>query len=757
MATAPIKTAPINELPETNAIRPKGPRTAPLGRVTTLVRGATISVTTSAGEAHPDALLGLFDRDTRFLSSLIFLVDDEQAPVLTSARVGASSERIVHLGALDQFSNGSVIVTRTRTVVQGSVEEFVEVRSLQGPRTIVLCVELQADGAGVLALKSAKLSPDPVGWEPTPTAATVHAPDVCCVYAAGDAEVIIEGATLRLRWKAEVDAKQAWTTRWTARPEHPTTASVSNAQSLNHSLRPKPEFLTLPRLQITASDYRWQLALDSAIDDLEALIVDEEGPDPETGQLVSSRFIAAGAPWFIALFGRDMLLSAWQLIPLGTELPLAVLTTLARFQGTANDARRLEAPGKILHERRIGTPQVFGLDVGQSYFGTLDASPLFVVLLAECLRWGAPPDEIAALLPAARAALRWCCDEATTLGPADTSPFLWYQTDERGLQNQAWKDSGDCMVHADGRLAVGPFAPAEVQGYFYDALIGMAELERSLGDASLADAPIARAASLRIAFETTFWSEENQLVALALDGDEQPLRVASSNMGQCLWSGILRPPLARQVANRVMRPDLRSDWGIRTLGDQERAYNPLGYHLGTVWAHDTAIIAAGMARHGFRHEVRTLVDSILGAAEHFEWRLPELYGGLNTTLLDQSGQHDLAHRRVGPLPYPASCSPQAWSAGAPLLLLRAALQLEPAIFSETQLSKDTVAIVVPNVLDNVHTELSRENAIEPPERQFDQNIVDRPAFDNIVVEGVMFRGRPYRILSTAEGCQAETI
>ncbi len=702
-----------------HGIRPKGPRTAPLGRITTLVRGATISVATATGEAHPESLQGFFDRDTRFISSLIFLVDDEQAPVLTSSRIGASAERIVHLGALDQFSNGSVIVTRTRTVKQGEVEESIEVRSLQGPRTVVLCVELQADGAGVLALKSSKAPPDPIVWEPTQVAATVSARNVCDVYAADDAEMIIDGTSLRLRWKANVEGGQAWTTRWTARPEHARIDSASR-QNIGRSYRavdPKSEIATLPRLRVIAQDYRWQLAIDSAIDDLEALIVDDESIDPDTGEAINLRFIAAGAPWFIALFGRDMLLSAWELLPLGTELPIAVLATLAHYQGTTHDNRRHESPGKILHERRIGAPQVFGLEAGQSYFGTLDASPLYVVLLAECLRWGATQESIAALLPAARAAMRWCCDEATTLGPSPTSPFLWYRTDERGLQNQAWKDSGDCMVHADGRLAVGPFAPAEVQGYFYDALIGMAQLERAVGDAALAPAYEDRAESLRSAFEATFWSEPDQLVALALDGERKPLLVATSNMGQCLWSGILRPHIARKVADRVMRADLCSDWGIRTLGDQERAYNPLGYHLGTIWAHDTAIIAAGMARHGFTKEVRILINSVLAAAEHFGWRLPELYGGLNAALVDQN---DVAHRSIGPLPYPASCSPQAWSAGAPLLLLRAALKLDPTAATQASVSPP-------------------QHPVSDDRHANDENITE------LSVEGVMIGGHRYRI------------
>jgi glycogen debranching enzyme len=235
-----------------------------------------------------------------------------------------------------------------------------------------------------------------------------------------------------------------------------------------------------------------------------------------------------------------------------------------------------------------------------------------------------------------------------------------------GLGNQGWKDSGDCMVHVDGTLAEGPFAVAEAQGYFYEALCGMARLERDLGDPIQAETFVAQATELAAAFHSEFLLGDG-LIAMALAGDRIPLRVASSNMGQVLWSGILSLPTAATVAARTMRADLRSEWGIRTLGSDTPAYNPMGYHLGTVWAHDSAIIAAGMARHGFATLARPLVDSLLAASEAFQWRLPELFAGIDTPGDSQ------------PLPYPAACSPQAWSAGAPLLLLRSILGISPDV------------------------------------------------------------------------------
>jgi glycogen debranching enzyme len=639
------------------------PRTSPLGRMTTLVRGCTAALGTDAGEVRPDSVLGFFDRDVRFISSLCFSVDGESAPILAAARTGPSTERIVLLGALDRFSNGSVIVTRDRIVEHGIVREQIEVRSLQGARTVIIEVELESDGAGIIDLKSAETPPSPLVWTIDSSASTTDVCEVRTTSALHHAAVTVEGTTLRLAWKVELNDSTPWTAGWSASA----TAAVASAQSADGGN-------ALPQLSVTSSDHRWSRAIKSAIDDLDALVITDEVRN-DHGKKVSLRFVGAGAPWFLALFGRDMLLTAWQTLPLGTELALDVLTSLAHYQGKVVDERRLEAPGKILHERRIGTPQVFGLDAGQSYFGTVDASPLFVHLLGECFRWGAPTADVRRLLPAARAALAWCRDVATTLGP-DPS-FLWYQTDERGLQNQSWKDSGDSMVHADGALAMGPFAPAEVQGYFHDALLSMALLETELGDPTAAGALRLEAADLRQRFADSFWCESAGLLAMALDGRGEPLRVASSNMGHCLWSGILAPELAQRVADRVMQPDLLSPWGIRTLGDTERAYNPLGYHLGTVWAHDTAFVAAGMARHGFKEHTATLIDAILDAAEYFDWRLPELYGGIDTRTADGVGT---------PLPYPASCSPQAWSAGAPLLLLRAALALEPTLFESVDVA-----------------------------------------------------------------------
>lgn len=634
--------------------------TTRLESASTIVAGSTVSLTTSRGEIFPSAVLGVFDRDVRFLSGLLLKIDGQPAPLLNTGRIGASSERVVALAALDRYSNGAAIVARRRTVQPGTIEEQIEVRSFQGARTIVVEFVVEADGASILSLKSAEPPPPPSAWKvaaaTTQASCVARAEGLCEIRTDSRCSLRAIGTSLHLEWTAVVDANESWTATW--------TASYANAVAIVFPTH-------LPRLDVVADDHRWAPAIATSVDDLEALVF-SDAPRGDDGSHSGSalRFIAAGAPWFLAMFGRDALIAAWQSLPLGTGLALDVLDALASYQGTTHDQRRLEGPGKILHERRLGTPQVFGMGSGETYFGTVDASPLFVVLLAEAYRWGAPHERIASLLPAARRAMSWCIDEATRLGPEAHSSFLWYSSDGRGLRNQAWKDSGDCMVHADGSLASGPLAVAEVQGYFYDALIGLARLEEDFNDGEGAARLNGLAMKLKADFASAFWNPRTQLIAMALDGTGVPLAVASSNMGQCLWSGILDEDVAASVGERVMCDDLCSPWGIRTLGDSERAYNPLGYHLGSVWAHDSALIAAGMARHGMTAHVRTIAGGVLNAAEGFGWRLPELYGGLDTR--DERG-------RGAPLPYPAACSPQAWSAGAPLLLLRSVLGLQPDV------------------------------------------------------------------------------
>lgn len=615
---------------------------------TTLVRGTTVLLSSHLGEVRPNALLGVFYRDERLLSAVSVLVDGAPPPLLASDRTGASSDRVAALAALDEYRNGHALLVRRRTLVDGSITEEIELHSFGQAKTIELTIIVESDAASILGLKSGRAPRKSLPWRlDSPTEATSVRGDeaFASLVVDSDGSLVIDGPTLRISWKAAIEAGQVWIASWTV-------AAAAHREPVWTQLA------TPDRFTVSATDQRWEHAIRSSVADLDALTIDLPGR--------GMRFVGAGAPWYLALFGRDSLITAWESLPLGTELALDTLDALAMTQGTHDVPRTRQAPGKILHEQRVGTPQVFGMDVGEPYFGSVDASPLFVMLLVEAYRWGAPLDRIHCLLPAARAAMRWCDEHAVLVNGHDRGPFVWYTPDPKGLGNQGWKDSGDCMVHADGTLAEGSLAVAEAQSYVYEALVGLARLERDLGVGEAAAAALEASASrLSDAFVQQFWLADEQLVALAIDESGNALRVATSNMGQCLWSGILPTSIAASVADRMMAEDLLTPWGIRTLGSSERAYNPLGYHLGSVWAHDTAIVAAGLARHGHYNAARILTNSLLAAAEKFDWRLPELYSGLDTS---SDG---------APLPYPAACSPQAWSAGAPLLLLRTALGLHP--------------------------------------------------------------------------------
>ncbi len=619
---------------------------------TTLVRGATVAVSSRSGEIRPKALLGVMHRDERLLSSVTVLVDGVVPPMLASDRTGASSDRIASLAAFDDYRNGQALLVRRRTVSDGMVTEDIELHSFGPMKTVELTIVVESDAASILGLKAGRSPQTALGWslvDPGEATSLRRDTPFAIVQVDADATMVVDGASLHLSWKAETHVDRVWTTSWSVR--------AAGAVLAVDSLRPPAP---KPPLAVEGTDGRWSRAIASSIADLEALTIDL----PERGM----RFVGAGAPWYQALFGRDSLIAGWESLPLGTELALDTLESLAKKQGTEHVPRTRQAAGKILHELRIGEPQVFGMEIGETYYGSVDASPLFVMLLAEAYRWGAPADRVRGLLPAARAAIQWCQGDAVMIGDTDRGPFVWYTPDPQGLGNQGWKDSGDCMVHADGTTAEGSLAVAEAQSYVYEALVGLARLERDLGHGEHVAAELDRsAAALSRAFVEQFWLADDGLIALAIDESGAPLRVATSNMGQCLWSGILPDDIAAAVAERVMASDLLTPWGIRTLGSHERAYNPLGYHLGAVWAHDTAIVASGLVRHGRNDAFRVLTNSLLDAAENFHWRLPELYGGLDTAV------------DGAPLPYPAACSPQAWSAGVPLLMLRGALGLQPDV------------------------------------------------------------------------------
>jgi glycogen debranching enzyme len=371
---------------------------------------------------------------------------------------------------------------------------------------------------------------------------------------------------------------------------------------------------------------------------------------------------AAGLPWFMALFGRDSLITAYEALPFQPRLAGTTLETLAAFQAKEDDAFRDAEPGKILHELRKGELATLGEVPHTPYYGSHDSTPLFLILLDEYERWTADTELVRRLKPAARAALAWIDGP----GDPDEDGYLEYRTrSHKGLENQCWKDSWNSVLFADGSLAQPPIATCEIQGYVYDARRRTARLAREVwGDPALAARLEHDAATLRGRFNRDFWSEDRGHYVLALDGEKRQVDSLTSNVGHLLWSGIADEPRAALTVQRLMAEDMFSGWGIRTMSTADAGYSPIEYHNGTVWPHDTAIVAEGMRRYGFRTEAGTLAVALIEAAEVFEHRLPEVFAGFPR------------ERTRMPVEYPTASRPQAWSAAAPLLVLRTMLGLD---------------------------------------------------------------------------------
>ena len=394
-----------------------------------------------------------------------------------------------------------------------------------------------------------------------------------------------------------------------------------------------------------------------SVDDLGALrIVDPEHPERAV--------IAAGAPWFMTLFGRDSLITSWMALLVDPDLALGVLQTLARFQGEEVDPRYDEEPGKILHEMRFGETAALSLGGGRIYYGTADATPLFVMMLGELRRWGLAHEVVDQLLPAADRALDWI----QSYGDRDGDGYVEYQrATDRGLHNQGWKDSLDGIRFASGELPRPPIALVEVQAYVYGAYLARAHFADEDGDVAMAGRYRALAADLKRRFNEDFWLDDRGWFAMGLDHAKRPIDALASNMGHCLWAGIVDEDRAAVVAKRLLSDEMFSGWGVRTLGTSMQGYNPISYHCGSVWPHDNAMLAAGLMRYGFVTEAQRVVMGMLDAASLQSGRLPELFSGLSRAEFPTI------------VSYPTSCSPQAWASASPLSFIRTLLRFDPWI------------------------------------------------------------------------------
>jgi glycogen debranching enzyme len=416
-----------------------------------------------------------------------------------------------------------------------------------------------------------------------------------------------------------------------------------------HQLRRSYEEWERECTQFVTDNELFNELLDRSLRDLRALYTETDG----------GHILAAGIPWYVTVFGRDSLITSHQLLSVNPRPARETLAFLARHQGTTVDDWRDEQPGKILHEIRRGELAGAGAVPHTPYFGSVDSTPWFLILFAQHLRWTADLAFAQDLLPAAEAALRWI-DE---YGDADGDGFVEYECRSTGgMRNQGWKDSHDAIVHADGRLAEPPIALAEVQAYVYLAKERMADVYVALGREREAETLIAQAEALRQRFNEAFWMEDERTFATALDGGKRQVRTVTSNPGHALYCHIVDEDKAVALAKRLLAPDMFSGWGVRTMSKAAVAYNPMSYHNGSVWPHDNALIAAGFKRYGFVRSTNRVATALFDAAIQADYmRLPELFCGFTRRTPNR------------PVSYPIACSPQAWAAGSPFLMLQAML------------------------------------------------------------------------------------
>jgi glycogen debranching enzyme len=630
----------------------------------TLVEGQTFCLSGRTGDLNPDMPHGLFVLDTRVLSCWQLRVNgyrveplavDVYAP-FTAAFVGR-----VHPSA--GRADSDVVVFRDRNIGQGMREELTITN--YGGTTTEVTIELlvDVDFADLFAVKEHRVSSRAgINRE-------LGVTDLRYYDALGPSEktVVIEGhgalevepgvltSVVKLEPRASWRACFEVTTEVDGEPIPPRFSCSGGEADALPAQRLASWRASLPKVDTDDEDFNRVLVRSG--EDLGALrIFDPDHPGVP--------IVAAGAPWFMTVFGRDSLLTAWMCLIAEPRLAEGVLETLARFQGEDVDPETEEEPGKILHEMRFAEAARPALGSGSVYYGSVDATPLFVMLLGELRRWGLADDVVARLLPHADRALAWIED----FGDRDGDGYVEYERySARGLKNQGWKDSWDGIRFADGRLPDAPIALCEVQGYVYAAYLARAHFADEAGDDATATRYRTRARDLFERFNEDFWLDEHGWYALGLDVHKRPIDALASNMGHCLWTGIVDPERAAVVVRHLMSPEMFSGWGVRTLATSMAGYNPVSYHNGSVWPHDNALIVAGLVRYGFVEEAHRIMRAQLDVADAFDRRLPELFAGF------------VRGRPATPASYPTSCSPQAWAAAAPLLWLRSLLRLDPLV------------------------------------------------------------------------------
>jgi glycogen debranching enzyme len=635
-----------------------------------VLSGDTFVVSDRAGDVHAASRHpphGFFARDTRFVSRWELSVAGRRCDILSTAQVDHFAGQFFLVPPTATFHGAPRLsIVRQRLVGEAWVEQLVILNHLEEPTEVEVALDVAADFADVFDIKEDREDRRQV------------------VAHTGERE-------LRLRYRngsfvretriavsepacVEPDAIRL-TLRLAAREQRVVTFTVSalvEQHDAAASARAGMDDFERERARLREDEQAWladapRLTTDSdalrhayarSLDDLAALRF-----NPTVGR--RDEFLpAAGLPWFMTLFGRDSLITSYQALPYLPSLARTTLRTLAVRQGTRYDDFRDQEPGKMLHEIRFGELACTGQVPHSPYFGAADTTPLWLVVLDEYERWTGDAAFVRELEDNARAALRWI----DRYGDLDGDGYVEYQArnPQSGLVNQCWKDSWNSILFADGRVARGPIATCEIQGYVYDAKRRAARLAREVwDDDALAERLLAEADELRRRFHADFWLEDRGFHALALDGEKRPVDSLTSNVGHLLWSGIAEPETAAPLARQLLGERLFSGWGVRTMAEGDGGFNPIEYHNGTVWPHDNSLIVAGLRRYGRPDEAARIAGALLDAAPYFDYRLPEVFAGFSRALTH------------APVLYPTACSPQAWSAAAPLLLLTATLGLDP--------------------------------------------------------------------------------
>lgn len=601
------------------------------------------------GQVRDHGAQGVFHGDVRALSFIVATVDGVEPEALSIAATGPGRvEAVAAVRGIDGPGADPTTWLRRRTRVEPgtiTIELHLECATAE-PVAGVLALHLGTDLATLETVKQ--------GHHGDPVAAI--AADGAIVFASETVRVKIDGGEATLTTTAD-GASVQWHANASAGAPFVATCVITVTDAGAVMTAPARSQVEWARPRVSADDPRLARLFDRSLDDLSTLRMSWERTPGDV-------FLAAGAPWFFTLFGRDALWAARLTLPLGTDLARGTLRTLAAGQGATVDHATAEQPGKILHEVRP-TPLALGdgTVLPPVYYGTVDATALWVCLLHDSWRWGMDDDDVRALLPAMERALEWIVE----FGDGDGDGFLDYiDHSGSGLANQGWKDSGDSVQWRDGRLAEGPIALCEVQAYAYEAAIGGARLlEHFDRDGS---ALRTWAAQMADRFRASFWTadEFGPYLGIALDRHGALVDGVASNMGHVLGTGILNADEEALVAARLVSEEMSSGFGLRTLSNRMGGYWPLRYHGGAVWTHDTAIAVRGLLSGGFDDEAEVLVRGLLAAAERTGYQLPELFGG--TTPAESATV----------VPYPASCHPQAWSAASAVTILQTVLGLQPA-------------------------------------------------------------------------------